>query len=82
MRGQTATWQNQREGEPSPLSAARPRVTAFGSWWTSVPRAQWRSAVHARWRGPAPEAPMQSIARLALVRRRVPPSKRKPRRGR
>ena len=75
MRGEPAFWMGAKE-----TLASAHRSAPFGSWWTDVPRDGWEGALHARWRGPAPEA-KKSIAWLGLGRRRVPPSKRK-RRGR
>lgn len=60
MRGADATWQNQRVGEPSPLST-RQRVQPTTSWWLNVSRAAWSQAVHMRWRGSDAHALEQTI---------------------
>lgn len=65
MRGEDAPWM----GVPKALARTH-HSAPFGSWWTNVERDKWGNVVHARWRGPAPEAQTKSTPRLGLGRRR------------
>jgi hypothetical protein len=73
-KGQPASWM----GAPGTLRREH-HSAPFGSWWMDSPREEWGNAVHARWRGPAPEAPKESTPKLGLGRR---PSKSPKPRGR
>lgn len=56
MRGKAAGWM----GSANSL-ARQYRIAPFGSWWCDIPRAQWRRAVHARWRGGEPPESMPRL---------------------